>query len=79
MESAGFRNVHTEFIEVNWYVPEPKEFVKNFMKSSNPVLTMILKDLNEEQVALCSDEWVGLVEENGNMCHGLAVLGLGRK
>lgn len=79
LESAGFQDVHAEFVDVNWHVPEPKEFVKTFMKSSNPGLTMILKDLTEEQVALCSDEWVRLVEENGNICHGQAVLGVGRK
>lgn len=79
MESVGFRDVHAEFVEVNWHIPEPREFVKRFMKSSNPGLTMILKDLNDEQLALCNNEWVRLVEENGNICHGQAVLGVGRK
>lgn len=79
LESAGFRNVHAELVEVNWHIPEPKEFVKVFMNNSNPGLKMIIKDLTEEEVALCSDEWVRLVEQNGNVCHGQAVLGVGRK
>ena len=79
MTCVGFRDVHAEFVEVNWHIAEPKEFVKTFMKSSNPASRMILKDLTEEEVALSSDGWVKLVEENGNICHGIAVLGVGRK
>ncbi|EED13564.1 hypothetical protein TSTA_098210 [Talaromyces stipitatus ATCC 10500] len=79
MEAAGFRGVHTEYVEALWHIPEPKKAVVAFTRSSNPGTEMIIKGLSEEELAVCRDEWVKLVEENGNVCKGIAVLGLGRK
>lgn len=79
LETAGFRDAYAEIVEVNWHIPEPKEFVTTFINGLKHVFVKIFNDLTDEQMAHCRDEWVRLVEENGNICHGQAVLGVGKK
>ncbi|KAF7617450.1 methyltransferase family protein [Aspergillus flavus] len=79
LESAGFRDVHTEYVEFNWAVEDNNKFAEMMCTSSNPGSKMVLGDLTaEEQYHVCK-EYAKILEENGNVCKGVAVLGVGRK
>jgi hypothetical protein len=78
LESAGFRHVQTEYIQADWHVKDPRVFVSSFLNSQNPGAKMVVGHLNDEELARCCDEWVKIVGEHGNVCKGVAVLGVGR-
>lgn len=79
MEAVGFQNVKAEYVEVDWHVPDPKQFVNNFARNKNPATAAVVGHLNGEELDRCCDNWVRIVEENGNVCKGIAILGIGRK
>lgn len=79
MEQAGFRNVHSEYIPVEWHMPDPKSAVAGMAIRTNPATSDIFKSFSEEEMERCREEWIKLVEANGNVCRGVAVLGIGRK
>ncbi|GAB1199707.1 hypothetical protein APSETT444_009064 [Aspergillus pseudonomiae] len=79
MESAGFRDVHTEYVEFNWVVEDRGKFADKMSTSSNPGSQMILGDFTAEEKQQVRGEYVRILEENGDVCKGIAVLGVGRK
>ncbi|KOC15620.1 methyltransferase family protein [Aspergillus flavus AF70] len=79
LESAGFRDVHTEYVEFNWAVEDNSKFAEMMCTSSNPGSKMVLGDLAAEEQYHVRKEYAKILEENGNVCKGVAVLGVGRK
>ncbi|KAJ1715193.1 methyltransferase family protein [Aspergillus flavus] len=79
LESAGFRDVHTEYVEFNWAVEDNSKFAEMMCTSSNPGSKMVLGDLTAEEQYHVRKEYAKILEENGNVCKGVAVLGVGRK
>ncbi|KAE8419507.1 S-adenosyl-L-methionine-dependent methyltransferase [Aspergillus pseudocaelatus] len=79
LESAGFRDVHTEYVEFNWVVEDHNQFAEMMCTSSNPGSKMVLGDLTDEEQGHVREEYVKILEENGNVCKGVAVLGIGKK
>ncbi|KAB8199954.1 S-adenosyl-L-methionine-dependent methyltransferase [Aspergillus parasiticus] len=79
LESAGFRDVHTEYVEFNWAVEDNSKFAEMMCTSSNPGSKMVLGDLTAEEQYHVREEYAKILEENGNVCKGVAVLGIGRK
>ncbi|GMF83191.1 unnamed protein product [Aspergillus oryzae] len=79
LESAGFRDVHTEYVEFNWVVEDNSKFAEMMCTSSNPGSKMVLGDLTAEEQYHVRKEYAKILEENGNVCKGVAVLGVGRK
>lgn len=79
LESAGFRDVHTEYVEFNWAVEDNSKFAEMMCTSSNPGSKMVLGDLTAEEQYHVREEYAKILEENGNVCKGVAVLGVGRK
>ncbi|KAB8222946.1 S-adenosyl-L-methionine-dependent methyltransferase [Aspergillus novoparasiticus] len=79
LESAGFREVHTEHVEFNWVVEDNSKFAEMMCTSSNPGSKMVLGELTAEEQCHVREEYAKILEENGNVCKGVAVLGVGRK
>ncbi|KAE8334058.1 S-adenosyl-L-methionine-dependent methyltransferase [Aspergillus sergii] len=79
LESAGFREVHTEHVEFNWVVEDNSKFAEMMCTSSNPGSKMVLGDLTAEEQYHVREEYAKILEENRNVCKGVAVLGVGRK
>ncbi|OGM51056.1 methyltransferase family protein [Aspergillus bombycis] len=79
IESAGFRDVHTEYVEFNWVVEDRGKFADMMSTSSNPGAQMILGDFTPEEKQQVREEYLRILEENGDVCKGVAVLGVGRK
>ncbi|RAQ42091.1 methyltransferase family protein [Aspergillus flavus] len=79
LEFAGFRDVHTEYVEFNWAVEDNSKFAEMMCTSSNPGSKMVLGDLTAEEQYHVRKEYAKILEENGNVCKGVAVLGVGRK
>ncbi|RAQ57925.1 methyltransferase family protein [Aspergillus flavus] len=75
LESAGFRDVHTEYVEFNWAVEDNSKFAEMMCTSSNPGSKMVLGDLTAEEQYHVREEYAKILEENGNVCKGVAVLG----
>ncbi|KAE8381328.1 S-adenosyl-L-methionine-dependent methyltransferase [Aspergillus bertholletiae] len=79
MESSGFRDVQTEEVEFNWVPEDRRKFADMMCTSSNPATEMLLGDLTGEEQNQVREEYMRILQENGNVCKGIAVLGVGRK
>ncbi|KAE8392514.1 S-adenosyl-L-methionine-dependent methyltransferase [Aspergillus alliaceus] len=79
LESAGFRDVHSEYIDFDWLVEDPEAFAETMCKSSNPGTKMLLGDLSDEKLDRVVESYTRIVKEHGNVCKGVAVLGIGTK
>jgi hypothetical protein len=49
------------------------------VKSSNPAAQAVVGSFTEEELDRCCEEYVKILAEHGNVCKGVAVLGVGRK
>ncbi|KAH8703626.1 methyltransferase family protein [Talaromyces proteolyticus] len=79
LEAAGFHSVHSEYVEFDWKLEDPVKHANNMVRSANPGLQPALKQLSEVELDRCCEEYIKIVEEHGNVCKGVAVLGVGRK
>ncbi|KAF7596698.1 hypothetical protein BBP40_000621 [Aspergillus hancockii] len=79
LEAVGFRDVHVEYIEFDWAVEDPEEFAEVMCKSRNPGTKLVVGDLSGDEVVDVARSYARIVREHGNVCKGVAVLGVGRK
>ncbi|KAE8147893.1 S-adenosyl-L-methionine-dependent methyltransferase [Aspergillus avenaceus] len=79
LESAGFRHVRSEYIEFDWHVEDPRAFALTICKSPNPGTQMVLGDLSDDKLDCVIEHYERILKEHGNVCKGVAVLGIGTK
>lgn len=58
---------------------DPVKNAEQMVKSSNPAAQAVLGSFSEEELDRCCEEYVKILAEHGNVCKGVAVLGVGRK
>ncbi|CRG91347.1 hypothetical protein PISL3812_08395 [Talaromyces islandicus] len=79
LAAAGFRDVHAEYVEFDWKPEDPVNFAQQIVKSSNPAALAVVGSFSPEELDRCCEEYVKILAEHGNVCKGVAVLGVGRK
>jgi ubiquinone/menaquinone biosynthesis C-methylase UbiE len=86
LKQAGFKEMHTEYVEAPIVTPSPEGFAGFFLGSGNPAVTWITDVLDEGQVkevekqfALVIREMCERDEEGAYVLAGIAVLAIGRK
>jgi len=86
MKQAGFRDIHTEYVEAPIVAQDPQGFVKFFLGSGNPAVTWITDVLVEEEIKEVEKVFEEAIREvcernegGGYVLAGTAVLAVGRK
>lgn len=78
-ESCGFRDVKTEYVEMEMPMKDPSMFVNGFIKSNNPGAKMFVGGLSSDELDRVCEEWVRLVGEQGNKVKGIIIVATGKK
>lgn len=79
LAAAGFADAHAEYVEFDWKLEDPVGAAQVMVKSSNPAALAVVGGFSAEELDRVCDEYVKILAEHGNVCRGVAVLGLGRK
>lgn len=79
LQAAGFRDVQVEYVDVDLPIEDRTGLSNILTRSNNPATKMVVGDFNDEEVARCREELVKILEQNGNICKGVAVMGIGKK
>ncbi|CAD0094990.1 unnamed protein product [Aureobasidium mustum] len=83
---AGFRDIHTEYVEAPMVLPSVEGFAHQFLTSGNPAVTWVTDVLDETEVDQLEKQLVQVIKEKceandkgGHILNGTAVLASGRK
>ncbi|CAD0107464.1 unnamed protein product [Aureobasidium uvarum] len=86
LKTAGFKEIHTEYVEAPIVMPDVEQFAHFFLTSGNPAVTWITDILDEQEVKEVEKELVQVVRENcekndegAYVLAGTAVVAIGRK